>query len=419
MRLVDLKGKHITPGLIDAHSHTGLFRFGVNESGQAVTAECRIGDSLDPGHINWYRQLAGGVTTANLLHGSANPIGGQSQIVKNRWGSSRPEDMFFEDAMPGIKFALGENVKQSNWGDDYSSRYPQTRMGVEAMMRDRFEAARAYATHHDRRDLELEALAQILAGKRLVHSHSYRQDEILMLCRVAEDFGFEIGTFQHGLEVYKVAETVRERARGASIFSDWWAYKAEVQDAIPYAGPLQAKAGVLTSYNSDSDELARRMSWEAGKAVKYSGGEMVGAEALAFVTINPAIQLGIADRVGSIDIGKDADLAIWSGDPLSSLSRCVATWVDGREYFSVEQDAVHRSRIAAERERLIQKALGAPVRDDAEDAGDAAEGDEEDELVDPERMRQDWLLIERLRAGELDGCDLIDHESRILQRIGD
>ncbi len=419
MRLVDLKGKHITPGLIDAHSHTGLFRFGVNESGQAVTAECQIGDSLDPAHINWYRQLAGGVTTANLLHGSANPIGGQSQIVKVRWGAHRPEDMFFEGAMPGIKFALGENVKQSNWGDDYTSRYPQTRMGVETLMRDRFMAAREYASGQDRRDFELEALAQILAGERLVHSHSYRQDEILMLCRIAEEFGFEIGTFQHGLEVYKVAETVREHARGASIFSDWWQYKVEVQDAIPYAGPLQTEAGVLTSYNSDSDELARRMSWEAAKAVKYSDGELQGAEALAFVTMNPAIQLGIDQRVGSIEVGKDADLAIWTGDPLSSLSRCVATWVDGREYFSIERDAAHRARIASERERLIQKALGSPAIDDSDSAGEAGEGDDEDDLVDPEQRRQDWLLIEQLRAGELDGCDLFDHEARVLRRIGE
>jgi len=413
VRVVDLAGGHVTPGLIDAHSHTGLFRFGVNEAGQAVTAECRIGDSLDPGHINFYRELAGGVTTANLLHGSANPIGGQNQIVKLRWGASRPEDMFFEGAMPGIKFALGENVKQSNWGDRFTTRYPQTRMGVETLMRDRFEAARAYAAGHDRRDLELEALAEVLSGDRLVHCHSYRQDEILMLCRIAEDFGFEIGTFQHGLEVYKVAEAVREHARGASIFSDWWAYKVEVQDAIPYAGPVQTRAGVLTSYNSDSDELARRMSWEAGKAVKYSDGKITGSDALAFVTINPAVQLGIADRVGSIEVGKDADLAIWTGSPLSSLSRCVGTWVDGREYFSVERDAAHRARIKAERERLIQKALDAPGRD----------GDADDEEVDePDRVRAYRALIEQLRRGDLgeqDGCVLIDHEARLLRLIGE
>lgn len=415
---VDMEGRHITPGLIDAHSHTGLFRFGVNESGQAVTSECRIGDSLDPGHINYYRQLAGGLTTANLLHGSANPIGGQNQVVKLRWGSQRPEDMFFEDAPPGIKFALGENVKQSNWGDRYNTRYPQTRMGVETLIRDRFEAARSYASGHDRRDLELEALAEILSGERLVHCHSYRQDEILMLCRVAEDFGFTIGTFQHGLEVYKVAEAVAEHARGASIFSDWWAYKVEVQDAIPYAGPLQAQAGVLTSYNSDDDGLARRLNWEAGKAVKYSGGDLSDAEALAFVTINPAIQLGIDSRVGSIEAGKDADLAIWNGNPLSTLTRCVSTWIDGREYFSTERDAAHRERIRAERERLVQKVLDAPGREnaDGDDDGGATEPDEEE---DPGRVREYRLLIERLRAGEVDGCDLIDHEARLLQMIGE
>jgi imidazolonepropionase-like amidohydrolase len=415
VRVVDLAGRQISPGLIDAHSHTGLFGFGVNEAGQAVTAECRIGDSLDPGHINWYRQLAGGVTTANLLHGSANPIGGQSQIVKVRWGSQRAEDMFFEGAMPGIKFALGENVKQSNWGDRFTTRYPQTRMGVETLMRDRFAAARDYAAGHERRDLELEALAEILAGDRLVHSHSYRQDEILMLCRIAEDFGFQIGTFQHGLEVYKVAEAVRAHARGASIFSDWWAYKVEVQDAIPYAGPVQTRAGVRTSYNSDSDELARRMSWEAGKAVKYSDGKVVGADALAFVTINPAVQLGIEDRVGSIEVGKDADLAIWTGSPLSSLSRCVGTWIDGREYFSVEKDEAHRARIKAERERLIQKVLEAPGRDGDADADD-------DEGEEPERVRAYRALIDQLRRGDLgeqDGCVLIDHEARLLRMIGE
>ena len=417
-RMVDLEGRHITPGLIDAHSHTGLFRFGVNESGQAVTAECRIGDALDPGHVNFYRQLAGGLTTANLLHGSANPIGGQNQVVKLRWGVERPEDMFFEGAPAGIKFALGENVKQSNWGDRYNTRYPQTRMGVETLIRDRFTAARSYASGHDRRDLELEALAEVLSGERLVHCHSYRQDEILMLCRVAEDFGLTIGTFQHGLEVYKVAEAVREHARGASIFSDWWAYKVEVQDAIPYAGPLETEAGVLTSYNSDDDGLARRLGWEAGKAVKYSGGAMSDADALAFVTINPAIQLGIDGRVGSIEVGKDADLAVWTGNPLSTLTRCVSTWVDGREYFSAERDAAQRERIRAERKRLIQKVLDAPGRDEA-DGGDDGSATEPEEEEDPGLVREYRLLIERLRHGEVDGCDLIDHEARLLQLIGE
>lgn len=414
--VIDCAGKHITPGLIDTHSHTGLFRLGVNESGQAVTSEVRIADALDPGHINWYRQLAGGVTTANLLHGSANPIGGQSQTVKVRWGAIRPEDMFFDGAKPGIKFALGENVKQSNWGDRNTSRYPQTRLGVETIIRDRFTKAREYgmergilktdagastrtgsflattpppntprrAANPDElhRDLELEILAEILAGGRLVHCHSYRQDEILMLCRVAEDFGFKIGTFQHGLETYKVAEVVREHSIGASIFSDWWAYKAEVQDAIPAAGPINFEAGLLTSYNSDSDELARRMNAEAGKAYRYareSGIELTREDALNFVTRNPAIQLGIIDRVGTIEPGKDADLVVWSGEPISSLSRAERTFVDGRQLFSPEIDAAHRERNRAERTRLIEKIMKegrpAPKKDDANPSTESHSGD--------------------------------------------
>lgn len=365
VQLIDGTGLHVTPGLIDAHSHTGLFRFGVNETGQAVTSEVRIEDSLDPGYIGFYRELAGGLTSAMLLHGSANPIGGQSKTIKLRWGSAKPQDMYMEDAKPGIKFALGENVKQSNWGDRNTTRYPQTRMGVETTMRDRFTKAREYAdrgmkTTQGDTDLELEALAEILAGERLVHCHSYRQDEILMLCRIAEEFGFKIGTFQHGLETYKVAEIVKEHSIGASIFSDWWAYKVEVTDAIPYAGPINHEVGLLTSFNSDSDDVARRMNVEAAKALKYaraSGIEMSEQEALAFVTTNPAIQLGIIDRVGTLEAGKDADIVIWSGSPLSSMSRCEATYVDGRKYFSLEDDQAHRQAINAERTRLIQLVL--------------------------------------------------------------
>lgn len=385
---IDAEGKHVTPGLIDAHSHTGLFRFGVNESSQAVTSECWIGDSLDPGYINWYRQLAGGVTSAMLLHGSANPIGGQSQIVKVRWGAPDAETMFMKGAKPGIKFALGENVKQSNWGDSKTTRYPQTRMGVETIMRDRFQAAREYAdrgmqTETGRKNLELQALAQILAGDRLVHCHSYRQDEILMLCRIAEDFGFTIGTFQHGLETYKVAETVREHALGASIFSDWWAYKVEVQDAIPYAGPINHEAGLLTSFNSDDDGLARRMNLEAAKAVKYSSGRVSPEEALKFVTINAAIMLGIDSRVGSLEAGKDADLVVWSADPLSSYARPEHVFIDGREYFSIERDRQLRARNASERERLIQKILGEHESDaEGDRVGNGDEGEEDTHMVD-------------------------------------
>lgn len=398
--MIDLEGKHLTPGLLDAHSHTGISR-GVNESGQAVTAEVRIQDVTDPDSINWYRQLAGGVTTVNNMHGSANPIGGQTQTNKVRWGAVHPDDMHMEGAKPGIKFALGENVKQSNWQSD-RTRYPQSRMGVETLIRDRFTAATEYAAANSpRRDLELDCLAEILAGERLIHCHSYRQDEILMLCRVAEEFGFTIGTFQHGLEVYKVAEAVRENAIGASLFSDWWAYKVEVQDAIAQAGPLQSEAGVLTSYNSDSDELSRRMHVEAGKAYKYSGGRLSKADALKFVTINPAIQLGVGDRIGSIEVGKDADLAVWSGEPLSSFSMCEATWIDGREYFSLARDAALREQNAAHRQRITQKILtkGAPkAKPKGDDSEEPNETDTEDNMTDddpPRSLRERMLATAR------------------------
>lgn len=383
VRVIDAQGMHVTPGLVDAHSHTGTWTGGTNESGQAVTAEVWMGDTNDPNPVNWYRQLAGGVTTVNTLHGSANPIGGRNVIQKVRWGAVHPRDMHMEGAKLGIKFALGENVKQSNWGDRFTTRYPQTRMGVETLIRDRFIAAREYAdngmkTENGRTDVELQTLAEILSGERLIHCHSYRQDEILMLCRVAEEFGFKIGTFQHGLECYKVAEAVKEHAIGASIFTDWWAFKVEVQDAIPYAGPILHEAGVNVSFNSDSDELARRMNVEAAKAVKYGG--LSPEEAIRFVTINPAIQLGIGDRVGSIEQGKDADIAFWSGDPLSTMSRCERVFIDGREYFNLQQDQAHRARIASERERLIQKLMReqAKLPERKRDEGDAGDDGEPD-----------------------------------------
>lgn len=363
---IDADGKHLTPGIIDCHSHTGISR-GVNESAQAVTAEVRIGDVTDPDSISWYRQLAGGVTAVNSLHGSANPIGGQNQVNKVRWGCVAPSDMHFEGAIPGIKFALGENVKQSNWGDRNTSRYPQTRMGVEGILRDRFLAARQYAALRKegkvRRDLELDALAEILAGERLVHCHSYRQDEILMLARLSREFGFRLGTYQHILEGYKVADAVRDSAIGASAFSDWWAFKMEVQDAIPYAGAIMHEVGVVVSFNSDSDELARRMNVEAGKALKYGGPGMTPADAFKFVTLNPAKQLKVDDRVGSLEVGKDADLVLWSGMPMSPTSRAERTWVDGRELFSLERDRELRKSARDERQRILQKILRAERRE--------------------------------------------------------
>ncbi len=361
--VIDAKGKHVTAGLIDAHSHTAISG-GVNESGQAITAEVRIGDVVNADDINIYRQLAGGLTTVNQLHGSANAIGGQNSVIKLRWGML-PEQMKFEGAIPGIKFALGENPKQSNWGDNFTTRYPQTRMGVEQIIRDEFTAAREYDKRmkekrnpnliSQRRDLELETIAEILNKQRLVHSHCYRQDEILMLLRVSDDFNFQIGTLQHILEGYKVADEIAKRGVGASCFSDWWAYKYEVVDAIPYAGKLMYDAGVLVSYNSDSNEMARRMNLEAAKAVKYGGVNKI--DALKFVTINPAKQLRIDNRVGSLEVGKDGDFVIWSGHPLSTYTKCEQTWIEGRKFFDIAEDVEMREDVAKKKAELVQKAL--------------------------------------------------------------
>jgi imidazolonepropionase-like amidohydrolase len=363
--VIDGKGKHVTPGLIDAHSH--MATAAVNESGQAITAEVRIGDVVDSDDINIYRALAGGLTSAHILHGSANPIGGQSQLIKLRWGAL-PEELKFEGWQQTIKFALGENVKQSNWGDRFTTRYPQTRMGVEQLIRDEFQAAldyeRAWQKYEQekagippRRDLELDAILEILRGKRFVHCHSYVQSEILMLMRVAEEFGFKVQVFQHILEGYKVADVMAKHGAGGSSFSDWWAYKFEVYDAIPYNGALMHEQGVLVSFNSDSDEMARRMNLEAAKAVKYGG--VAESEALKFVTLNPAKQLNVENRVGSLEPGKDADFVIWNGSPLSTYSRCEQTWVDGRKYFDIEEDKKLYNDVQRQRAALIQKSLTA------------------------------------------------------------
>ncbi len=363
--VIDCRGKHITPGIIDCHSHIATDG-GVNESAQTITAEVRIGDFIDPDDINIYRQLAGGVTAANILHGSANTIGGQNQVIKFRWGAL-DEQMKFRGAPPGIKFALGENVKQSNWGDQYTTRYPQTRMGVDQLIQDAFRRAQDYhrrwqqwrkrrgRTLPPRRDLELEALLEVLQGRRLIHCHSYRQSEILALLRTCERFGVRIGTLQHILEGYKVADVMAAHGAGGSSFSDWWIYKFEVYDAIPYNGALMYRAGVLVSFNSDSAELGRHLNTEAAKAVKY--GRVPLEEALKFVTLNPAKQLGIDRRTGSLERGKDADLVVWSGPPLSTLSVCEQTWVDGRKYFDRREDLQARKRFEEIRQRLIQRIL--------------------------------------------------------------
>ncbi|MBL8756391.1 MAG: amidohydrolase family protein [Planctomycetes bacterium] len=390
------RGKHVTPGLIDCHSHTGISR-GVNEGGQAVTAEVRIEDVLDPDDVNWYRQLAGGVTLVNQLHGSANAIGGQSRTTKNRFGVAVPDAMHLDGAPAGMKWALGENPRRAN-GSGPNPRYPNTRMGVEALLRDRLAAAIAYRREQagyealapaararvlpPRRDLELEALAEIVAGTRRVHCHSYRQDEIFMLCGLAKEHGFKIGTFQHVLEGYKVADAIAQNAVGASAFSDWWAFKLEVQDAIPENGAILHEAGVVVSFNSDSNEHARRLNTEAGKAVKYGG--VAPHEALCFVTRNPAIQLGIFDRTGSLTAGKDADVVLWSADPLEYEARCEATWVDGRPLFTLARDAEKRANVRRERQRLVQKALAAGK------GRTAKEGDKKDAYWAAEDMTQDY-----------------------------
>lgn len=362
--VIDCSGKHITAGLIDCHSHTAMSR-GVNESGSAITVEVRVADIVNPVDINLYRQLAGGLTSANLLHGSANPMGGQNQVIKLRWGEDA-EGMIFETARPGVKFALGENVKQSNWGDSYTVRYPQTRMGVEQFMESNFQAAADYERDWEafrrgnskirpRKNLRIEAALEILKGDRDVHIHSYRQDEILMFARLAQRLNLNVAAFQHILEGYKVADAMAEINAGGSSFSDWWAYKFEVYDAIPYNGAIMHRAGVLTSFNSDNAELATRMNTEAAKAVKYGG--LSEEEALNFVTLNPAIQLGIDDRVGSLETGKDGDFVIWSDHPLSTFAFAEQTWIDGIKRFDKEEHEQKARAAEQERNALIQKVL--------------------------------------------------------------
>ncbi len=356
--VIDGTGKHLTPGIIDEHSHIAITR-GVNEASQSSSAEVRIGDVINSEDINIYRQLSGGVTTSQLLHGSANPIGGQSGLIKLRWGFT-PEEMKMTNADGFIKFALGENVKQSNRSDDYRIRYPQTRMGVEQTYVDHFTRAREYGRLRDsgkpyRRDLDLEALLEILEGKRFITCHSYQQGEINMLMKVAEQFDFRINTFTHILEGYKVADKMAEHGVGGSTFSDWWAYKYEVIEAIPYNSALMHEQGVTVSVNSDDAEMARRLNQEAAKAVLFGG--VSEEEAFKFVTLNPAKLLHIDDRVGSVKVGKDADIVLWSDHPLSVYAKAEKTFVDGILFFDRDKDKELREQVAKERTRLIQKML--------------------------------------------------------------
>jgi imidazolonepropionase-like amidohydrolase len=370
MIIIDGKGKHLTSGIIDEHSHIAISR-GVNEGGQAVTAEVSIGDVVNPDDINIYRQLSGGVTAAQLLHGSANPIGGQSALIKLKWGFS-PDEMLIKDAPKFIKCALGENVKQANWGDFNTVRFPQSRMGVEQVFYDGFTRAKAYKKEWEdyqvnlgkigastifapRKDLELEVLNEILDSKRFISCHSYVQSEINMLMHVADSMGFKINTFTHILEGYKVADKMKKHGAGGSTFSDWWAYKFEVNDAIPYNAKLMQDQGLVVAINSDDAEMGRRLNQEAAKSVKYGG--MSEEEAWKMVTLNPAKLLHLDDRMGSVKIGKDADLVLWTGNPLSIESKVELTMIDGLILYNRNNNLALEERNTKERARLINKML--------------------------------------------------------------
>jgi imidazolonepropionase-like amidohydrolase len=372
--IVDGTGKFVSPGIIDCHSH--IAADSINEGGTTVSSMTGIEDVFDPTDIDLYRDLAGGVTTANVLHGSANPIGGKNYVIKLRWGKPRAEDFAFEGAMPGIKFALGENPKRRGGGaggpqGTGPARYPGTRMGVEYVIRDAFTRAKAYQKEWQdfdkrkkagetvvapRRDLQLEPLVEILDGKRLVHAHSYRADEILMLLRVADEFGFKIATLQHVLEGYKVAKEIAAHGAGASTFADWWGYKIEAVDAIPYNAALMTRKGVVASINSDDAELSRHLNTEAAKSIKWGG--LTEDEALALVTINPAKQLRVDNRTGSLETGKDADVVIWNHHPLSNYAIVDRVYIDGQKYYDRQDDQKRLTELAREKESLVNAEKG-------------------------------------------------------------
>src|SRR3984885_6277952 len=367
--IIDAPGQFVMPGIIDCHSHIAVDG-SVNEAGPAVSSMANIADVLNPDDIDIYRDLAGGVTAANILHGSANPIGGQTVVIKLRWGKPASE-LPFEGALPGIKFALGENPKHSNFPTPpgVQARYPATRLGVEEVIRQAFIEAREYKKQWDdynqrkaaaeqnlvppRRNVQLDPLVEVMEGKRYVHAHCYRADEILMLIRVANEFGFKVRTFQHVLEGYKIADEIAASGAGGSTFSDWWAYKMEAFDAIPYNAALMAERGVIVSINSDDGEEARHLNQEAAKTIKYGGASP--EEALKMITINPAIQLGIDNRVGSIEVGKDADLVIYNHNPLSVYAVAQKTLIDGQVYFDRQRDIDGRPALEKEKQDLLAK----------------------------------------------------------------
>jgi len=367
----------------------------VNEGTQASSAEVRIGDVISSEDVNIYGPMAGGVVAAQLLHGSANPIGGQSGIVKFRWGKS-PEEMKIKYAPGFIKFALGENVKQSNWGDDQTQRFPQTRMGVEQVYYDYFTREKEYEQdfkNYDpkkkdavppRRDLEMDALVEVLHSKRFITCHSYVQSEINMLMHVADSMGFKINTFTHVLEGYKVADKMKAHGAGGSTFSDWWAYKFEVNDAIPYNAAIMNKMGIVTAINSDDAAMGRRLNQEAAKTMKYGGVSQ--EDALKMVTLNPAKLLHLDEHTGSIKKGKDADIVIWSDYPLSVYAKPEMTFVDGVPYFDLQRDKRLREAIKKERNRLIQKMIK------AKQAGEETQKVEkkDEQLYDCETMLKEY-----------------------------
>lgn len=368
-KVIDATGKHVTPGVIDEHSH--IAAASINEGAQSVTSEVRIADNLDPDDINIYRQLSGGVTSSHILHGSANTIGGQTQLIKLRWGANA-EDLKFQGADPFIKFALGENVKRSR--SQTNNRFPDTRMGVDQVLMDAFQRAADYQaaikaagkTGSVRRNLELDALVEIMNKKRFITCHSYVQSEITATMRVAEKFGFPINTFTHILEGYKVADKMKAHGASASTFSDWWYYKMEVVDAMPYNATIMQRVGLTVAINSDDAEMARRLNQESAKSIKYGG--MSELDALKMCTYNPAKMLHVEDRVGSLKAGKDADIVIWSDHPLSMYAKAEKTIVDGIVYFDRERDKEMRKQIQAEKARLIQK-MAAAKRSPAPGAG--------------------------------------------------
>ncbi|NNE98730.1 MAG: amidohydrolase [Pyrinomonadaceae bacterium] len=357
-RVIDASGKYVTPGIIDAHSHAMLDS--VNEISYAVTSMARIRDVLNPTDITIYRALGGGVTAANLMHGSANPIGGLNTVVKFKYG--RPiEEFLIPEAPPGIKFAMGENVKRARNAPGQPRRYPATRMGTLETMRDAFVRARDYKKSWEKyragktkvppkRSVELEPIVEVLEGKRLVHAHGYRSDEHLNLMKLANEFGFTVSTLQHGLEAYKIAPEIAKYKTGVSIFVDYWGYKMEAYDTIPHNAYILWKNGVLVSINSDSGERIRRLNLDAAKAIKYGG--VPEEEALKMITLNPAKQLGIDKMTGSVEVGKDADLAIWSGHPFSVYTKAETTIIDGEIFFDRNADISKRSDLETERKRL-------------------------------------------------------------------